>query len=39
MNELTDFQETYQENDLDFFIHVAEKSYLAWGIMDYRLTS
>ncbi|MEQ8196204.1 MAG: SAM-dependent methyltransferase, partial [Rhodospirillales bacterium] len=24
-----DFQETYQENDPDFFIHVAEKSYHA----------
>ncbi|MEQ9683715.1 MAG: SAM-dependent methyltransferase, partial [Rhodospirillales bacterium] len=22
-----DFQETYQENDPDFFIHVAEKNY------------
>jgi hypothetical protein len=22
-----DFQETYQENDPDFFVHVAQKSY------------
>src|SRR6056297_466551 len=25
-----DFQQTYRENDPDFFIHVAEKSYDAW---------
>jgi hypothetical protein len=28
INTYGDFQETYQENDPDFFIHVAEKEYI-----------